>query len=156
MVVPMLLPIIGCSVFCVLVSYVLIRLYRSREAYSNVLPNPVSSFKLARPIWWDWHRSLTWTWPTSRKKASPASSNTGVLPLHHCPLFDDVGVPLVDLAPGRKVLPLVYLSDVEDYLGVEPPSPNSLSPMGGLLSWLPFGLCPHLKQLRSNLAPHSF
>ena len=47
---------------------------------------------------------------------SPAASDIGVLPSHR--LLDDTEVPLVDLAPGRKVVPLVDLGDIEDGLGV--------------------------------------
>ena len=52
------------------------------------------------------------------RRVSPASSDIGVLPSHRR-LFDDAEVPLVNLAPGRKVLPLVDLSDVDDSLGVK-------------------------------------
>ena len=52
------------------------------------------------------------------RKVSPASSDIGVLPSHRR-LFDDAEVSLVDLAPGRKVLPLVDLSDVEDNPGAK-------------------------------------
>ena len=54
------------------------------------------------------------------RRISPASSDIGVLPSHCRPsLFDDPDVSLVDLAPGRKVLPLVDLSDVEDGLSAK-------------------------------------
>ena len=55
------------------------------------------------------------------RRVSPASSDIGVLPSHRRPsLFDDDSeVPLDDLAPGRKVLPLVDLGDVEDSLVVK-------------------------------------
>jgi len=54
------------------------------------------------------------------KEGFTCSSDIGVLPFHHRPtLFNDADVPLVDLAPGRKVLPLVDLDDGEDGLGVK-------------------------------------
>ena len=94
MAIPLLLPIIGYSVLSVLVSYVAVRLYRSRGAYSNVLPNPVSSFKLDRTTWWDCRRSLTWTWPTSRKKAKPSKHMTVDL------------LPVTGLPPPPTALPI--------------------------------------------------
>ena len=69
MVIPILLSIIGYSVLSVLVSYVAVRLYRSR---GDVLPISVSSSKLGRTAWWDCRKSLTWTWPTSKKIAKPS------------------------------------------------------------------------------------
>ena len=53
------------------------------------------------------------------RRISPASSDVGVLLSHNRSLLDDAEVPLVNLAPGRKVLPLVDLSDVGDKLGVK-------------------------------------
>lgn len=57
------------------------------------------------------------------RQISPASSDIGVLPSHHHrpSLFHDPEVPLVnlDLAPGRKVVRLVDLEDVEDGMGAK-------------------------------------
>ena len=53
------------------------------------------------------------------RRISPASSDVGVLLLHYRSLLDDAEVPLANLAPGRKVLPLVDLNDVENSLGVK-------------------------------------
>ena len=54
------------------------------------------------------------------RKISPATSDIGVLPSYGRPsLFDDMEVPLVDLTPGRKVLPLVDLADSEDGLPIK-------------------------------------
>jgi len=56
---------------------------------------------------------------TSRR-ISPASSDIGVLPSHRRPsLFDDAEDVALDLAPGRKVVQLVDLGDVEDGLGLK-------------------------------------
>ena len=44
----------------------------------------------------------------------PASSDVGVLLSHNRSSLDDAEVLLVNLAPGRKVLPLVDLSDLGD------------------------------------------
>ena len=76
------------------------------------------------------------------RRVSPASSDIGVLPSHRRPLFDDVEVPLVDLAPGRKVLPLVDLSDVEDNLGVKKKEEDMwkwfVPPVSGKINLTPF------------------
>ena len=53
------------------------------------------------------------------RRISPASSDVGVLLSHNRSSLDDAEVLLVNLAPGRKVLPLVDLSDVGDKLGVK-------------------------------------
>ena len=140
MAVPILLPIIGYSVLCVLVSYVLIRLYRSRGAYSNVLPNPVSSFKLARPMWWDWRRSLTWPWPTSRRKAKPSKHTTvDLLPvtgLPPPPTALPITPPLVDISsasiPRSPSFPSFYqhinkqINSLHSTSFPRPPSPHAL------------------------------
>ena len=98
MAIPLLLPIIGYSVLSVLVSYVAIRLYRSRGAYSNVLPNPVSSSKLGRITWWDCRRLLTWTWPTSSKKSKPSKHITVDL------------LPITGLPPPPTALPIIPIT----------------------------------------------
>ena len=113
MAVPILLPIIGYSVLSVLVSYVAIRLYRSR---GDVLPIPVSSFKLGRATssWWDCRKSLTWTWPTSQKKAKPSKHTTVHL------------LPITGLPPPPTALPTPPLVDVSS--ASIPSPPTSFSP----------------------------
>ncbi|KAF8800661.1 hypothetical protein BYT27DRAFT_6830657 [Phlegmacium glaucopus] len=52
------------------------------------------------------------------RRISPASSDIGVLPSRRRPsLFDDAENITLDVAPGRKVVQLVDLGDVEDGLG---------------------------------------
>ena len=137
MVVPILLPIIGYSVLSVFLSYVAVRLYRSRGAYSDVLPNPVSSFKLARPTWWDCRKSLTWTWPTTRKKPKPSKQITvDLLPITGLPpppTALPITPPVADVSiPRTPSFPSFYqhinkqIHSIHSTSFPRPPSPHAL------------------------------
>jgi len=105
MAIPILLPIIGFAVLAVLVSYVAIRLYRSRGSCLNGLPNHVSSS--GKTTSWDWPKSFLWSRPQTRKKAKPFKHiSVDLLPITGLPPHPTA----VPSTPPSRAQPLVDIS----------------------------------------------